>query len=384
MQPINKSLYDPNIDILRGVAFILVALVHFSHPLFTTPLINNPNLKDVFSLISLSVIQTGWIGVPMFLFISGYTLSLGRIGKLNRIDFKQFYLNRILRLSPLWILCIAHLIVFHKISGSDAFSLFFFQMQSLPKGSPYNIAWSLQLEWACYIFFPIVIFLSNKNPIKISILLLFLLAYRLSIGWISAYQLFEVSYSSIFGGLTIFAIGSICSNLNPIKNYLVKFILISSGIVLLIGFCYFVNVNGGYQNGSGILIRRFFLFLPEYIAFSMCLLIWGSKGGVLPGKIEPIKMMNPFYLIFKLPLILKIIFAHVGKISYSGYIFSILILGTFESTHLGKEFRIPSDNWSSLLISFSVYLFVLIIFSSLSFYGIEKPFLDLRRSAIKN
>lgn len=379
MQPTNQSLYDPNIDILRGIAFMLVALVHFSHPLFTTPLINNPNLQDSLSLISLSIIQTGWIGVPMFLFISGYTLSLGRVGNFDRIDLKQFFLNRILRLSPLWILCIAHLIIFHKISGLDALSLFLFQMQSLPKGSPYNIAWSLQLEWACYIFFPIVIFLLNKAPKNLFLLLFFLLAYRLSIGWISAYQLFEVSYSSIFGGLTIFTIGSICSLLKPVKNYSIKFILILSGVILLICFCYFINTNGGYQNGSGILMRRFFLFLPEYISFAMFLLIWGSKGGSFSKRIDFINFINPFYFIPNLFLIFKQIFTHIGKVSYSGYIFSILILGTFENTHFGKEFRVPSDDWSSLFISFSIYLLVLIIFSTLSFYGMEKPFLDLRR-----
>ncbi len=153
MIPSVKSSYDYRIDAIRAIACALVAIVHFSVPTWTTPI----SLSGYyFDTILLGLINTGWIGVPIFLFISGYSLALNKVSKINiEINFLQYFKNRFLRIFPLWAVCITILIISHKISGEKAFYLALFQLQDMPPSTSFNIAWSLQLEVACYFMFPI-------------------------------------------------------------------------------------------------------------------------------------------------------------------------------------------------------------------------------------
>lgn len=89
---------------LRGVAAILVVLCHLSIPL---TLINSwPFLTNIKEL--------GWLGVPIYFVLSGYLitwLALNEIHSNSNLSLKRFYLRRILRVYPLYIvfsvLCLA-------------------------------------------------------------------------------------------------------------------------------------------------------------------------------------------------------------------------------------------------------------------------------------
>ena len=71
-------------------------------------------------------------------------------------------------------------------------------------------------------------------------------------------------------------------------------------------------------------------------------------------------------------------FIHIGKVSYSGFVFSMFVLDYVQ--HEFTQFGIVPDGWLSLTYSFAIYLAVLILFATVSFNAIELPFLNMRRS----
>lgn len=77
MEPTKPSSYIPQIDIIRAFAFLLVVLVHFTVPTWNSVIPNNQSFpREVME----SLIRQGWLGVSLFLFISGYSLSIGKTG----------------------------------------------------------------------------------------------------------------------------------------------------------------------------------------------------------------------------------------------------------------------------------------------------------------
>ena len=111
-----KNLYDNQkrdnlIDILRGLAIILVLLLHFhlSYPIFFS------------DILSLNFIMNGNYGVTIFFVISGYLISsnsLKRYGDLSQIDMKHFYFLRCAKILPPLILALITISLFYTLDLS--------------------------------------------------------------------------------------------------------------------------------------------------------------------------------------------------------------------------------------------------------------------------
>ena len=364
MVPSVKSSYDYRIDAIRAIACALVAIVHFSVPTWTTPI----SLSGYyFDTILLALINTGWIGVPIFLFISGYSLAFNKVSKKNiEINFLQYFQNRFLRIFPLWAVCITILIISHKISGQNAFYLALFQLQDMPPSTAFNIAWSLQLEVACYFMFPIFFIAIQKNDYKqIAIFFLFFILMRLWVIYSPANSLFIWSYGSIFGGGTVFLAGMCAAKINPIKFGIKSNAYFCLGILGILIFTTLMWKSGGYQNPSGVLSKFLIIFIPEIMAICMTLIV----GGYLTENRKDYKDINIFY---------KLI-CFFGTISYSAYLLSL-----FNNDLAARVFSyIKPTGWISLGEYAIGYFFMLIILATISYYAIEKPFLDFRKSDIK-
>lgn len=134
---------------------------------------------------------------------------------------------------------------------------------------------------------------------------------------------------------------------------------------------------GGYQSGSGRLIHVFFMLMPEIIAGIVFLIVRGATSQV-PAKPRAIRPgMIPFLhrawtsvrsAVFKA-------LAHFGRVSYSAYIFSLF---TLDFTSRIFDFVKPMG-WLSMISAWALYFAALTLFATVSFYAIEKPFLNLRR-----
>lgn len=101
----SSKQYIEEIDIFRAIAFLLVAAIHFYNP--AKHFIDTPNLSND---MMTTLLFSGGIGVQIFLFLSGFSLTIGRCDKNQKteaeLDVKNFFINRALRIFPLWFLCV--------------------------------------------------------------------------------------------------------------------------------------------------------------------------------------------------------------------------------------------------------------------------------------
>jgi len=108
-----KNLYtyqkrDELIDVLRGLAIILVLMLHFH---LSYPLVFSEHL-------SLNFIMNGNYGVTIFFVISGYLISsnaLKRYGDLSQISMKHFYFLRCARILPPLVLALIVISLFYAL-----------------------------------------------------------------------------------------------------------------------------------------------------------------------------------------------------------------------------------------------------------------------------
>lgn len=99
-KPSAKTLYWPQLDGLRTLAFLLVYLSHL--PAF--PVFNLPGLQFGVTFINYSM-QWGWIGVEIFFVLSAFlitTLLFKERERFEAVSFKAFFTRRVLRIWPLY------------------------------------------------------------------------------------------------------------------------------------------------------------------------------------------------------------------------------------------------------------------------------------------
>lgn len=141
-----------NIEALRGVASIGVALFHFS--------------GQMHSAIAVVFQSVGWLGVDVFFVISGFVIPLSLYGRHYRLrDFSHFMLRRLVRLEPPYLVSIVLVLLLGYLStlsplfrgagldfsfGQIASHLFYaIPLTSYPWLSP--VYWSLAYEFVFYI-----------------------------------------------------------------------------------------------------------------------------------------------------------------------------------------------------------------------------------------
>lgn len=170
-----KAVYIPALD---GVRFLAFALVFASHT----------GAAAAFRPISLALARIsafGWIGVDVFLCLSGFliaTLLLHEIDATGGVAVRWFYLRRILRIWPLYYLMLAvgfglaplllgqtgtpayssflrhHLFPFATLFGNVSYAYFHGDLIVMdPSSSFIAPLWTVGLEEQFYVLFPLVL-----------------------------------------------------------------------------------------------------------------------------------------------------------------------------------------------------------------------------------
>ena len=169
---------DARIDLLRGVAILVVMLLHFS---LTYRLGQSPIADWLTPGFVRAVIVNGNYGVTMFFAISGFLITsnvLRRDGDPGRVDLRRFYLYRFSRIMPCIVLALCVITLF-GLSGLPSFldsvkgerlptsfsilsiaSVLTFWHNVLMESVGYfnycvNIYWSLSVEEVFYLLFPL-------------------------------------------------------------------------------------------------------------------------------------------------------------------------------------------------------------------------------------
>ncbi|HAT6366845.1 TPA: acyltransferase [Legionella pneumophila] len=227
---------NDGIDALRGLSIISVILLHLY---IRMPL----DLIFIDQAVSISItnilFRSGYYGVIVFFVISGFlitTTSLKRWGNLQSISYSQFYQMRFARIMPCLIslLMILTLLdrlnitgfVIHTTSLSIAiFSALTFQINWLEAKTGYlpgnwDILWSLSVEEAFYVLFPLFCILLRKRTLFLLAMLGFILIGPFARTWTSNDIWSDHSYLSCMDGIAIGCLAALISyhfKLNKIK-----------------------------------------------------------------------------------------------------------------------------------------------------------------------
>lgn len=178
----NVATRDDSIDMLRGLSILLVLLHHFNiaYPLRDVP------LAGISGWPWLHIIaRNGSYGVTIFFVISGFLITrnaLGRWGQLGDIPPASFWLLRLARIMPTLVLtliavdglALAGLPLFGNRAGS-AVSLWTTNAAALGAwmnvliiregwiNYPLGVMWSLSVEMAFYLLFPLACVLLRRG-----------------------------------------------------------------------------------------------------------------------------------------------------------------------------------------------------------------------------
>lgn len=189
---------NAGIDLVRGLAVLLVVSHHIGLRL---PLKQSVLAHWLPIRFLNSINYNGSEAVFVFFVISGFlitNISLQRWGSLYQIDIKAFYLRRFARIMPCLLLLIIVLSVMHLFSikyytivkptqslGGAIFSaltmhLNWYEGQTgwLPGG--WDVLWSLSIEEAFYLGFPILCLLLPSRRLLISLLALLAISLPVS------------------------------------------------------------------------------------------------------------------------------------------------------------------------------------------------------------
>lgn len=188
-----KIVYLPGLNGLRAIAALAVVVSHITLGLENFGLNNKIFGTDLEG--NASGLKLAGYGVTIFFTLSGFLITFLLLNEKaeTKLNIKNFYIRRILRIWPLYYLyfaiCLATILLFSIpfISSSIPFYIFlsanipFIFGNTLPFLAHY---WSLGVEEQFYLFFPQIARLSNKRLFKVSEALIFIFLFLKFIFWI--------------------------------------------------------------------------------------------------------------------------------------------------------------------------------------------------------
>lgn len=333
------STFRNDIQGLRAIAVLIVIIFHTNH----------------------TWLPAGFLGVDIFFVISGYVVSLSILNSNKPFSWKQFYISRIKRIIPAYLLLLIIVTIlasilfipndFNWYKESLLSSLYFnsnsyfsnFGSYFAPNAYelPLLHTWSLAVEMKFYFLLPILITITPKK--YIGSICIIIISILLIVSELAIQKDSHNIYFALWARIPEFLFGVLLANYNYKldTNKLLSNILALFGIVVIM----FALWNIKSTNYPGIQ-----LLLP-------CLgvsLIICAKNSILNQVLS------------------KRLFVIIGSLSYSLYLWHWPILAFI-------RYYTESYTLSPLLLS--SYIIITIILSILSYILIEKP---LRTLPTKN
>ena len=337
----------PSLDGLRAISILLVLVAH-------------SRFSEGFPVKYADLARHGGVGVTVFFVISGFLITfllLNEQEKTGRISLKQFYINRVLRILPVFLFYSLFIIVLKNFKliglfGDSLHYVFTFTVNFDHHINWYFLHfWSLSVEEQFYVFWPAILLLFNKHLKTVLIALIMyscfarVIAYRFpAYAVISLSPFFNYSdaiFTGALGGAVFFKNPAICRHW-VFRSYWLQMV----ALILIIAFVYFT--------GYGKLGKVALPFGNIIISASVLFLIFSY---ITPGNPLVFNFLNSRILV------------HIGILSYSIYIWQQFFF-------VGK--------FNGLWPTFPVNILVIYFVSLASYYLLERPFLRLRKQFSDN
>lgn len=366
--------YIPELDQLRGVAALLVLVFH---AIASTEVVNRylgtdargvPIAENAAELIA----ANGFTGVALFFVISGFIFTWGAL-QADKFDLKGFFINRVLRIYPLYILLMmtalflnyGQVTILHVVQYLAGFGNLSAAMTQFDV-----VLWTISVELQFYLIFPFLLLLLKKQGVKYLFGLIAVMAMLRLVARGTGMDLHNPVYWTLFGRLDQFLIGMILAwwvhkqgwlsgavssvrHRVPTLNLVAGLICTSSIFLALTRFYH----EKGWKSGNSSLLIAW----PSIEAG-----MWAVIGifYVAIARRVPARVLRPLQ--------------YVGMISFSLYLLHYPILKAIYRS--GLVINLPDHAFLSGLATTGLVLLPLsVAAATLTFYIIEKPPLALRR-----
>lgn len=162
----------PELDGVRAIAIWMVLIGHLYWG-FSVP----PDTYDGMPRLIYQAISHGWLGVDLFFILSGFLISGILLDSKDRANyFRSFYWRRVLRILPIFYLCILVMSFFYGEASYFLLSFLFLANFASGFGVPTphgpGVFWSLCIEEHFYMLWPLLVrFLSRRNLTMVAALI---------------------------------------------------------------------------------------------------------------------------------------------------------------------------------------------------------------------
>jgi peptidoglycan/LPS O-acetylase OafA/YrhL len=353
--------YYPALDVLRGIAILLVFFYH--------------------NFQFLQVFEFGWMGVDLFFVLSGFLITdILLTAKNEKNFFRNFYARRLLRIFPLYYITLMLFFGFAPLFFSqqnmnlvnyyEHNQLWFwthlqnwlFVNDGLTSSPFLTHFWSLAVEEQFYLFWPLVIFLLNSlRKIRFVIIALIIVAFTVRIFiWYQSPADMVKYYCNTLTRMDSLLMGCLLAvwlkEGKVISNKTIKCTLILCSAFFaaaLIAGKNLTQTNPFFSTIGYTIVSIFFATLVYlFIKSEFRLLCWLRKSVALN---------------------------YIGKISFGIYVFHIPIYLILSSLMLNFLQQNGLSLWTSLFMVAACSLILTLMASTLSFYFFEKPILTLKK-----
>lgn len=369
MQPVKKKIYFDNLDGLRFFCFLAVFFFHSFHS-------DNPEIltNKVFTTIKHDIFGNGFLGVNFFFVLSGFLITYLLIEekKLNgRIDIPKFWVRRILRIWPLYFLCVFFGFVAFPLAKSLAGGIpeesaniwtyltftnnFDYIKHGLPDAPGLGVLWSVAIEEQFYIVWPVILsfFTLKRFWIPFVIIIAGSLVFR---AYYDIPKFHEMHTLSCIGDMAIGAFGAWLYNTkSTFKAFVEKLPRV------LIIFLY-------------LLMLSIFLFRDEVLLQTYFLRIFErgfTSAVILFIILEQCFSENSFYKMGSFKTV-----SRLGIFTYGLYCLHFIIISA--TAAVLKKLGMENNIWQVLVLQTSISLVITVIAAKLSFRYFENPFLKVK------
>lgn len=358
------------LDGLRGIAIIMVFLYHILPR--SAFIYDNASMKILYKDLNI-----GWAGVDLFFVLSGFliTSSLLELKSKERF-FVNFYGRRTLRIFPLYYLSLVLIFVVFSFTDAKAiealgsYKIFYYLFAqnwifalSLTQVPEYiGQFWSLAIEEQFYILWPILVYkFKHKTFLMINaaiiVLVLLYRFYAFYIAQIDTSSFFL--YFSTFTRIDTIVIGSLIALLFhsvDIRKYLLWIKCLTPALALIMIVFAASHSTGVARNNP----------LTMTIGFTVIGLLFGCVL-ILALILDETSLLRCF--------LRSAILRFFGKYSYAMYLFHMPIIVLYVAMYK----KMGAHGIRYWLLFFFSALATTIIVALISWHGLEKRFLRLKR-----
>lgn len=304
--------------------------------------------------------EQGRTGVTLFLVLSGFLFTLIVKGGEHKLIYRKFIYNRFLRIFPLLIFVFLMLLTAARaqLQGVDLLNLFFLQLNignpSTGFGNeflPIGPIWTIAVEFQFYLIFPFIIIFLKKHGIKYLLGLIVTVISIRFLMWLLIDNVYWNLYHTLIGRLDQFLLG------------------------ILLGLFYLLKKRIYFKNPIWLLLSC--AALSIFISEKKIDLFHGVLGFTLEALLWGIIIICYLDLKLPIPRLLDRTFSKLGELSFSFYLFHLMIL-IMVKEHVGVLSIMDSAKGNVLISTIVISLPLTIFLSLLTYYFIEKPFMNFR------